>query len=60
MERALIMKTLRGSFQERRTYIEKKHTGNIKELIAKVPILGKAEFVSILVCDLPLLTLITK
>nr|XP_011421849.2 uncharacterized protein LOC105324467 [Crassostrea gigas] len=45
MDRALIMKALRGSFKERRLFITKKHDGNLKELLRKLPVLGKAEYV---------------
>lgn len=45
MDRALIMKAVRGSFKERRLFITKKHDGNLKELLRKLPVLGKAEYV---------------
>lgn len=47
MDHALIMKSLRGSMKERRNYVKKKHNGSVKELVSKIPILGKAEYVSI-------------
>lgn len=47
MDHALIMKSLRGSIKKRRNYVEKKHNGSVKELVSKIPILGKAEYVSI-------------
>lgn len=47
MDHALIMKSLRGSMKERRDYVEKKHNGSVKELVSKLPILAKAEYVSI-------------
>lgn len=45
MNRALIMKALRGSFKERRLFITKKHDGNLKDLLRKLSVLGKAEYV---------------
>ncbi|XP_062615241.1 uncharacterized protein LOC134276974 [Saccostrea cucullata] len=45
IDRALVLKALRGSFKERRMFITKKHDGNLKELLKKLPVLGKAEYV---------------
>lgn len=39
------MKALRGSFKERRLFITKKHDGNLKDLLRKLSVLGKAEYV---------------
>lgn len=46
MDRALIMKAVRGSFKERRLFITKNHDGNLKDLLRKLPVLGKAEYVT--------------
>lgn len=52
MDRALIMKALRGSFKERRLFITKKHDGNLKELLRKLPVLGKAEYVTNIILNM--------
>uniref|UniRef100_A0A8W8NYW8 Uncharacterized protein n=1 Tax=Magallana gigas TaxID=29159 RepID=A0A8W8NYW8_MAGGI len=44
MDRALITKAIRGSFKERRLFITKNHDGNLKDLLRKLPVLGKAEY----------------
>lgn len=46
MDRALITKAIRGSFKERRLFITKNHDGNLKDLLRKLPVLGKAEYVT--------------
>ncbi|KAK3097051.1 hypothetical protein FSP39_005919 [Pinctada imbricata] len=45
IDRALMIKTQRISFKERRNYVERKHDGDLKELLRKLPILGKADYV---------------
>lgn len=47
MDHALIMKSLRGSIKKRRNYVEMKHNGSVKELVSKIPVLGKAKYVII-------------
>lgn len=52
MDRALITKAIRGSFKERRLFITKKHDGNLKELLRKLPVLGKAEYVTNIILNM--------
>lgn len=52
MDRALITKAIRGSFKERRLFITKNHDGNLKDLLRKLPVLGKAEYVTNIILNM--------
>lgn len=46
IDRALVAKAQRATFNAMRTLIEMKHNGNCRDLVQKYPLLGIMKFVS--------------